>query len=265
MDLKIRMFLSLMVFGVAAYHVQAAGQCDYPVGACTSINDPCPPGDERCPQYDSDCPSGINHCCCHIKTTTAPPPPCEEGIDFGIIMDGSPSVGSTNFNKCKSFVKDLVGTFQISPQGTRAGIISYSETAQLFVDFADVNLQTPSAMKDIIDKIPYNPSHTTRTDRALELANSALFSSEGGDRTEKPNVLMVITDGMTDPWNSKPYPTVLEPLINQGVETIAVGVGPDINYSELLEIANGKQENVFTVEDFDKLVEVLNDVIEASC
>jgi len=46
---------------------------------------------------------------------------------------------------------------------------------------------------------------------------------------------------------------------------IAVGVGPDINYSELLEIANGKQENVFTVDDFDKLVEVLNDVIEASC
>ena len=85
-------------------------------------------------------------------SVAAPPPPCEEGIDFGIIMDGSPSVGSTNFNKCKSFVKDLVGTFQISPQGTRAGIISYSETAQLFVDFADVNLQTPSAMKDIIDK-----------------------------------------------------------------------------------------------------------------
>jgi len=46
---------------------------------------------------------------------------------------------------------------------------------------------------------------------------------------------------------------------------IAVGVGSAIDYNELLEIANGKQENVFTVNDFDKLVEVLNDVIEASC
>ena len=48
----------------------AGGQCDYPIGTCTGVNDPCPPGDERsrCPQYDSDCPSGINHCCCHITS-----------------------------------------------------------------------------------------------------------------------------------------------------------------------------------------------------
>ena len=85
-------------------------------------------------------------------SAAAPPPPCEEGIDFGIIMDRSGSVGSTNFDKCKSFVKNLVDTFQISPRGTRAGIIAYSSDSQLIVNFADDNSQTPSAMKDIIDK-----------------------------------------------------------------------------------------------------------------
>ena len=85
-------------------------------------------------------------------SAAAPPPPCEEGIDFGIIMDRSGSVGSENFDKCKSFVKNLVDAFQISPQGTRAGIIAYSSESELIVNFADDNSQTPSAMKDIIDK-----------------------------------------------------------------------------------------------------------------
>ena len=48
--------------------------------------------------------------------------------------------------------KDLVDTFQISPQGTHAGIIAYSSDSELIVNFADDNSQTPSAMKDIIDK-----------------------------------------------------------------------------------------------------------------
>ena len=51
----------------------------------------------------------------------------------------------------------------------------------------------------------------TRTDRALELANSALFCPAGGDRSGVSNVLVVITDGKTNP-GSKKYNLVLSPL-----------------------------------------------------
>ena len=44
------------------------------------------------------------------------------------------------------------------------------------------------------------------------MANSGLFSSGGGDRADKPNVLVVITDGKTNS-GSKPYSSVLAPLI----------------------------------------------------
>ena len=44
------------------------------------------------------------------------------------------------------------------------------------------------------------------------MADSGLFSSAGGDRADKPNVLKVITDGNTNS-DRKPYPTVLEPLV----------------------------------------------------
>ena len=44
------------------------------------------------------------------------------------------------------------------------------------------------------------------------MANSGLFSSAGGDRGDKPNVLVVITDGKTNS-GSKAYSSVLTPLI----------------------------------------------------
>lgn len=132
-------------------------------------------------------------------------------MDVGIIMDRSGSVGSADFQKSKKFVRTLVHRFQISSHGTRVGIVAYHSSSHLAVKFSDVHAQTPSAMSGIIDKISYT-SGGTRTDIALEMANSGLFSSGGGDRGDKPNVLVVITDGKTN-HGSKAYSTVLRPLI----------------------------------------------------
>ena len=62
----------------------------------------------------------------------------------------------------------------------------------------------------LINCIPYTSGYT-RTDVAIELANSQLFTSVGGLRSDKPNVLIVMTDGKTN-TGSKPYKTVLAPL-----------------------------------------------------
>jgi len=193
----------------------------------------------------------------------SPAPPCQHAMDVGIIMDRSGSVGSANFLKSKNFVRTLVHRLQISSHGTRVGIIAYQSSAHLAVKFSDVHAQTPSAMSGIIDKISYTGGGT-RTDIALEMANSGLFSSGGGDRGDKPNVLVVISDGKTN-RGSKAYSTVLRPLIGKKVKLIAVGVGSGIDYSELKEIANGKRANVIHVDKFEDLFVRLNNVLRASC
>jgi len=43
------------------------------------------------------------------------------------------------------------------------------------------------------------------------MAASGLFTTAGGDRSDKPNILIVFTDGKTN-RGSKPYPAVLRPL-----------------------------------------------------
>ena len=52
----------------------------------------------------------------------------------------------------------------------------------------------------------------TRTDRALELAAEEFFGwDNSGDRPDKPNVLLVLTDGDTNE-GSKPFSQVIPPL-----------------------------------------------------
>ena len=131
-------------------------------------------------------------------------------MDVAVIMDRSGSVGEKNFEKAKEFVISLVHKLQISSHGTRIGIIPYHSEAQVAVKFADVAHQTPDAMTKLIKGIPYT-SGMTRTDVAIELANNQLFTDAGGQRSDKPNVLIVMTDGHTNP-GSKPYKTVLAPL-----------------------------------------------------
>ena len=65
-------------------------------------------------------------------------------------------------------------------------------------------------LRNKILSIPYEPG-LTRTDRALHLANSDLFSEKGGARENTGKLLLVLTDGVTNE-GSENYTTVLAPL-----------------------------------------------------
>ena len=66
-------------------------------------------------------------------------------------------------------------------------------------------------MMNIVKKIAYTGGGT-RTDRALEMANTNLFDVTNGDRPAQRNILLVFTDGKTN-RGSKPYSQVLAPLL----------------------------------------------------
>ena len=132
-------------------------------------------------------------------------------MDVGVIMDRSGSVGSANFQKAREFVTKLVQELQISSHGTRVGIIAYHSSSSLVVNFANHAAQEPNAMAAKIRGIHYSGGGT-RTDKALELANTHLFTNAGGDRADKPNVLILMSDGKTNS-GSKPYSQVLAPLL----------------------------------------------------
>ena len=71
--------------------------------------------------------------------------------------------------------------------------------------------QSIDAIRSKAESLPHIQGGT-RTDRALELAAEDFFGWEdSGDRPDKPNVLLVLTDGDTNE-GSKPFSQVIPPL-----------------------------------------------------
>ena len=116
----------------------------------------------------------------------------------------------SNFIKAKEFVQSLISHFTVSSKATHFGIITYSTNSRLEFDFANAKYHDIVELKKRVMEISY-PGSWTRTDKALEMAASKLFTVAGGDRNDKPNILIVLTDGKTN-RGSKPYPEVLQPL-----------------------------------------------------
>ncbi|XP_031562905.1 uncharacterized protein LOC116298543 [Actinia tenebrosa] len=187
-------------------------------------------------------------------------PPCHQAMDVGVIMDRSGSIGAENFRKSQDFVASLISHFEYASSGTRFGVIAYNAAANTIFRFNDAAVQNSKTLMNRVYGIKYLQGGT-RTDRALQLANSDLYSSRGGYRSNVPNVLFVLTDGKTN-RGSLPYSTVLKPLLAKKVKMIAVGVGKGINDSELRQIS---RKHVFHVKDFNALSEKLKDILDASC
>ena len=138
------------------------------------------------------------------------PIPCTRAIDLGVILDATNSVGRKNFVIAKQFVLALVNSMKIAPGASHLGLIVYNIQASIIIRFKETAKQDPTVIERIL-KATTKLRGRTFTDRALRKAGEELFTAGAGDRPVKPDVLVVLTDGKTNP-KSEPYETAVEPL-----------------------------------------------------
>lgn len=131
-------------------------------------------------------------------------------MDVGIVVDSSSSVRRDNFEKVKQFLVDLVSKMHVSYSNTHVGLIVYNHKAFLGWDFKGDVAQNLDKLKKAIRELKYQPGGT-RTDRAMSLAENKLFKVAHGERLNVPHILLVITDGKTNP-GSKAYQDVVKPF-----------------------------------------------------
>ncbi|XP_068686100.1 uncharacterized protein [Montipora foliosa] len=199
---------------------------------------------------------------------TTPPPPtppeCKRALDLGLVIDSSDSIHLENYQLCLDFVSNLTTSFMVSKSATHFGAIVFSSTPILQFNFADARYYKRERLREAIKNFTHI-AEGTRTDLALSLASKELFSIQGGDRPSVPNVLIVITDGRTNPQSSRPYPKVLQPLKKKNVTILAVGVGAQVDRTELITIALNDSNHVFMVERYKDLTQILKSLSEESC
>ena len=122
-------------------------------------------------------------------------PPCTAGLDVGIVLDKSNSIRIPNLKKGIEFLGNLVKNFNPTPDADHFGFITFNGKARMVFKFADPQFHEKDALLKKIAEEPIQLKFKTRTDLALKMADDELFTEAGGDRPDKPNVMIVLTDG----------------------------------------------------------------------
>ena len=104
----------------------------------------------------------------------------------------------------ETFLKPFYAKFEISAQKTQFGLITFDKYSRLRFTLAE-NISTIEPVRHFM----------TRIDLALLQAKNELFNSSAGDRKDKQNVLLVITDG-------KPFPAKTFLLFNKSLTVLRV-------------------------------------------
>ena len=177
---------------------------------------------------------------------------CVARIDLAFLIDGSGSVGATNFRHCISFVQILIRGFRISPRYTRVAAEVYSSTPRRLFPFTRYRNQ--NKVFRALASMKY-PRGGTKTGKALWDVLRYLFRG----RTKQKRVLVILTDGRSQDHVLK----AASALRRANVEIFSIGVGRGYSITQLNQMATDRN-HVFTV-DFKNLNSIIKAIKRKAC
>lgn len=160
------------------------------------------------------------------------------GPDIVIVLDGSGSITKPNFDLIKSFVVDIVGSFDIGKASSQAQVAVIKYSTEVRREF-DLNTYTnKSQVINAVKKIVYEGGGTNTHLALDEMTNRAFTTTHGARPVSQghPRVGIVVTDGKSN----DPPKTIAAALRahNAALTVFAVGVGSSIDITELQVIAS---------------------------
>ena len=185
---------------------------------------------------------------------------CNPELDIIFVVDGSGSVGSTNFQITLDAIATLSAQYQIGPQAVQVGVIVYSDSPSPRIKLNQFS--TASALMSAIESIGY-PNGGTFTGAAITYAHTNGFASSFGARpqgTGVARVLIVATDGKSGDDVKLPS----EAARKDGINIFSLGIGQGANSVELLDIADTPSQ-VYNVNQFSGLSQITFLIRTASC
>uniref|UniRef100_F7C3U7 Collagen type VI alpha 6 chain n=1 Tax=Ornithorhynchus anatinus TaxID=9258 RepID=F7C3U7_ORNAN len=181
---------------------------------------------------------------------------CKEmSADIMFLVDSSGSIGGDNFEKMKTFMKNVVNRTKIGANQVQVGLVQFSDINK--EGFQLNQYDTKTKISDAIDGLSLI-GRGTLIGGALTFV-SDYFSVSKGARPNVKKFLVLLTDG-------KSQDAVKEAAValrQDGVIIYSVGVFGS-EYSQLEEIS-GRSDMVFYVENFDILKPVEDVLVFGIC
>ncbi|KAJ6666491.1 hypothetical protein lerEdw1_020214, partial [Lerista edwardsae] len=179
----------------------------------------------------------------------------EKKVDVLFLVDSSGSTGPKNFEKAKTFMRELVNKSDIGLDQVHVGLIQFSGRNK-----EEFRFNQYSAKSDIMAAIGRLSllGQSTLTGEALKFV-SDYFKPVKGGRPYVKKILVLITDGEAQDEVAIPA----EALRMKNVIIYSVGTF-NANKTQLIEIS-GKPEMVFYVENFDILKHLQSEILFGIC
>lgn len=180
--------------------------------------------------------------------------------DIVFLIDGSSSIGTTNFEAMREFLKSVVSGLDIGPDKVRVGLVQYSDEPYQEFLLKD-HLDKKSVLAEL-ETFPYR-NGGTETGKAIDFVRTQYLTPDAGSRASQrvPQIVVVITDGdSTD--------KVLDPahaLRQQGVVIFGIAVGKD-NIPQLQEIASQPfQRFLLKIDSYQALERLTEGLLQTVC
>lgn len=141
----------------------------------------------------------------------------------------------------------------------RIGVIVFGNDAEVKFHLNSYN-NKPDILR-AISRIQYSYGRTNTAD-ALKLMRTEMFRQRNGDRSDIPNVAIVITDGVSNINNESTIPEA-NLARRRGIQIFAIGIGLSAT-AELDGIA-GSRENRYLIDNFDALDEKMESIYTTLC
>ncbi|XP_069369209.1 collagen alpha-1(XXI) chain-like [Paralichthys olivaceus] len=179
--------------------------------------------------------------------------------DLVYIVDGSWSVGFSDFDTAKQWLINITSQFDISSHYTQLAVIQYSDTPRLEITLG--THQSGAELIEAIQSITYLGGNT-QTGRAIKFAVDHVFAASQRASQVKNRIAVVVTDG-------KSQDDVVDASMEaraQGITVFAVGVGSEITTSELVSIANKPSSTyVLYAEDYTNIDRIRESMEQKLC
>ena len=121
--------------------------------------------------------------------------PLDCPTDMVFVVDQSGSIGPANFNQMKTFLSHLVSRLDIDSGHTRVGLITYSSGVGNGFNLSDYS--TIASVQSAVSSLTYTGGGSN-TAGALAYVHTTMLTSAAGDRSNVPNVVIVLTDGQSN-------------------------------------------------------------------
>uniref|UniRef100_A0A674IR47 VWFA domain-containing protein n=1 Tax=Terrapene triunguis TaxID=2587831 RepID=A0A674IR47_9SAUR len=152
----------------------------------------------------------------HIPDTQ---PECPKHVtDIALLIDGSGSIASVDFEKMKMFVSEIIKRFRKTD--TQFALMQYSDE---FTEHFDFSQYKRSSNPDDLVGAVVQLRGWTHTATAIRKVVRELFTSGRGARGEATKILMVITDGEKT-GDILSYSDVIPEAERAGIIHYAIGV-----------------------------------------